>query len=366
MAYGQNGAITTPWYGEMTPLGEVWRIVALVGSLAAAWVVGHVVRWVGDSAAGSLERRGRRFTASTLQALARAALPFALAFGLQAGLALLTLEPAGRKATDTLVNLLFVLAVAYAAWRLVDVVDSWLTQAAARTPSKLDDMLAPIVSAGLRVTIVVLGLVEIATVLSDKRPSAIIAGLGVGGLAIGLAAQDTIKNFFGSIMIFSDRPFELGDRIQVDSFDGTVEAVGFRSTRVRTLDGHLVTIPNGDLASKSIRNLTKRTGIRRVMNLGLTYNTPPEKVREAIAIVEELLAGHEGQLPDQPPRIYFNEFQDSALNLSVTYWYQPDDWWAYNDFSQALNMQILKRFNAAGIEFAFPTQTVYLANGSQS
>ena len=149
---------------------------------------------------------------------------------------------------------------------------------AATTPSKLDDMLAPMIRTSLRVTVVILVLVQVATILSDKPVTSIIAGLGAGGLAIGLAAQDTIKNFFGSIMIFSDRPFELGERVQVGDYDGVVETVGFRSTRLRTLDGHVVTMPNGELANMSIRNVSKRPNIRRIVNVGITYDTPVEKL----------------------------------------------------------------------------------------
>ena len=174
-----------------------------------------------------------------------------------------------------------------------------------------------------------------------------------------------IKNFFGSIMIFSDRPFELGDRIQVSGYDGVVEMVGFRSTRVRTLDGHVVTMPNGELANTSIRNVAKRPNIRRIMNIGITYDTPPQKVQEAIDIVTEILKDHEGQEGEMLPRVYFNEFNDSALNLFVIYWYHPADWWNYCAFSQRVNMEIFRQFNDAGIEFAFPSQTVYLAGGSR-
>jgi len=310
-----------------------------------------------------MERRDRRYTAVTLRGLSRLAVPTLLVLGLKTGLQFLILPLVVETVADTVISILIALLAAYAIWRLVDVVDTWLTDFALRTTSQLDDMLAPIICTSIRVTLAVLALVQIATILSDKPPSSIIAGLGVGGLAIGLAAQDSIKNFFGSIMIFSDRPFELGDRIQVDSYDGAVESVGFRSTQVRTLDGHLVTIPNGELANKSIRNVAKRPNIRRIMNLGITYDTPPEKVREAIEIVQEVLKDHEGQDPELPARVYFNDFKDSSLNLFVIYWYHPAEWWPYNDFSQRVNMEILQRFNVAGIEFAFPTQSIYLAGG---
>ena len=136
------------------------------------------------------------------------------------------------------------------------------------------------------------------TALSDKPPSSVIAGLGVSGLALGLAAQDTLKNFFGSVMIFADRPFELGDRIVVDGHDGPVESVGFRSTRIRTLDGHLVTVPNGEIAHRTIHNIGKRPYIRRVMNVRIAYDTPPEKLERALAIIADALKDHEGMNPE--------------------------------------------------------------------
>ena len=167
-------------------------------------------------------------------------------------------------------------------------------------------------------------------------------------------------------MIFSDRPFELGDRIQVEDFDGVVETVGFRSTRLRTLDGHLVTMPNGELANMSIRNVAKRPNIRRILNLGVTYDTSAEKLQQAIEIVEDVLRDHEGQDPELPARVFFNEFNDSSLNLFVIYWYHPADWWAYCAFSQQVNLEIYQRFNKANIEFAFPSQTIYLAGEEAS
>jgi MscS family membrane protein len=357
---------SVPWYRSFEIAGNaVWRIVALFAALLIAWIVGRVLRFLLKSSASSLDKRGRQFSAVGMQALARAVVLVALVIGLNVGLHFLVMIPAVESAASTIVAILFTLAIAYAVWCLVDVVNAWLLALAAKTTSKLDDMLAPMIRTTLRVTVIILTLVQVATVLSDKPMTSIIAGLSVGGLAVGLAAQDLIKNFFGSIMIFSDRPFELGDRIQVDGFDGSVEAVGFRSTRVRTLDGHLVTMPNGELANKSIRNVAKRPNIRRILNVGVTYDTSPEKVQEAIDILKDVLKDHEGQAEDMPARVYFNEFQDSSLNLFAIYWYHPADWWAYCAFSQWVNMEVYKRFNEAGIEFAFPSQTIYLAGGGE-
>ncbi|MFN2352237.1 MAG: mechanosensitive ion channel family protein, partial [Kiritimatiellia bacterium] len=175
----------------------------------------------------------------------------------------------------------------------------------------------------------------------------------------------TIKNFFGSLVIFADKPFEIGERILVDGHDGFIEEVGLRSTRIRTLDNHLVIFPNGDLANKAVSNISRRRNIRRIMNITITYDTPPEKVQEALNIVRELLANHEGQHPDFPPRVFFSEFNSDSLNILAIYWYHPPDYWTYLAFSEKLNMELLRRFNKAGIEFAFPTQTLYLAGDTR-
>jgi MscS family membrane protein len=186
-------------------------------------------------------------------------------------------------------------------------------------------------------------------------------GLGVGGLAVALAAQETIRNFFGSLIIFTDKPFEVGERVVVDTFDGVVEEIGFRSSRIRTLTGHLVTIPNGELANKSIENIGKRPHIRRLMNISITYDTPAEKIEEAVEIAKRLLDNHEGMDEKFPPKVFFNDYGNFHLNILVLYWYHPADYWKYMEFSEKFNLQLFKEYEKAGIEFAFPTSTVYVA-----
>ena len=354
---------STPWYRQNTLLGnnEPWRPIALALALLVGWIVGKVVRYMLTSTGDGLQNRNRRYTGATLKALGRASVPLFLVFGLGFGLNFLKMNPQVESIALTVISVLFTLATAWIIYCLVDVVDEWLHAFAEKTPGKMDDLLAPMVCTTLRASVVVLTLVQIATVLSDKPMTSVIAGLGVGGLAVGLAAQDMIKNFFGSLMIFSDRPFELEDRVVLCGFDGVVEQVGFRSTRIRTLDGHVVTIPNGTVAGTEIKNIAKRPSIKKAFNIGVTYDTPAEKVRRAKEILEEVFADHEGMAPEMPARIYFNDFLDSALNISVIFWYHPPDYWGYCAFVERTNLEILERFNAEGIEFAFPTQTLFLA-----
>jgi MscS family membrane protein len=353
-----------PWYRK-TKVGDtaIWRIGALFLAILLAFIVARIARAVLNHMAAGFDSRNRTMMGAMFRAIGQSAGFVLFVIGLKIGLAFLVLNTTVESIVGTCTSIMMALAVAVVAWNMVSVADAWLRNFAERTASTLDDMLVPMVRASLRVTIVILVFVQIATILSDKPVTSVIAGLGVGGLAIGLAAQDMIKNFFGSLMIFSDRPFELGDRIMVNGFDGPVEKVGFRSTQVRTLDGHLVTIPNGELANASIRNAGKRPYIKRSMNVGVTYDTTPDMIRRAKGILVELLDNHEGMDPDRPARVYFNDFLDSALNIGVTYWYFPPEYYDYCAFSEKLNLDILDRFNAEGIEFAFPSQTIYMAGG---
>ncbi len=340
---------------------EVWRILALFMAILIAFMAGQVTRYFLRRAADHLDKRYPPVLAVALRAIERSIGSVLLVAGLRVGLFFLPLPEMVAGLTDTLVSILFVLSLAFVVYCLVDVVDHWLTSFSQKTDSKLDDMLAPVVRKSLRVTIVILAFVQVATILSDKPITSILAGLGVGGLALALAAQDTIKNFFGSLMLFVDKPFEMGDRIVVGAVDGSVEEVGLRSTRIRNLEGHLVTIPNGELAHEKIQNVSERPYLKRVVNITVTYDTPPEKVERAVEIIKNLLDNHEGMTPDLPPRVVFNEFLDAALNILVIYWYSPPNHWDFMAFNQRINLEILRRFNDEGIEFAFPTQTLYLA-----
>jgi len=214
----------------------------------------------------------------------------------------------------------------------------------------------------------------------------LVAGAGVTGLAIALAAQDTLKNVFGGLLLAMDRPFEVGQRVKMKGYDGFILQVGLRSIRVRTLNGHEIIIPNDEAARMEVENIGRRPYIRRVMNITITYDTPPEKIARAVQILQEILAVPEESAktdsastdgdqephpneainqPGYPPRVYFNELNADSLNLLVVYWFHPPDQWLSVEFAHRVNMQIMERFNAEGIDFAFPSQTMYLAGDSK-
>ena len=340
---------------------SLWRLLALFGIILVSLFLGKVAKSLLAGAGRKLEARNKEFMAITVQAVSRGVVFLMAAAGISLGLPILKLSGWVAEVSDTVSALLLIVGIGYFLNWLVDIPTTWFGRLAGRTETRLDDMLIPVIRKSLRITVVILVLVQVAQILSDKPITSIIAGLGIGGLAFALAAQDTVKNFFGSVVLFVDKPFEMGDRIVVDGEDGPVEEVGLRSTKIRTFDGHLVTIPNGQLANKMIRNIGKRPYIRRVANITITYDTPPEKVERAEEIIKEILDNHEGMHPDFPPRVYFSEFNADSLNILVIYWYHPPDYWAYMSFSERFNKEVFRRFNEEGIEFAFPTQTVYLA-----
>jgi MscS family membrane protein len=340
---------------------KLWRILALFGIILLALLLGKIAKFVLQKSATKFESRQRFMPAITLNAISRGVIFLLAAVGISLGIASLELKEKVAVFFGTLSSILLSLAIGYMLYWLVDVPTQWIARMAGKTESKLDDMLVPIIRKSLRVTVVVLLLVQIAQILSDKPITSIIAGLGIGGLAFALAAQDTIKNVFGSFVLFVDKPFEMGDRIVVDGHDGPVEEVGLRSTKIRTLEGHLVTVPNGELANKIIQNIGKRPYIRRIVDLTITYDTPSDKIDRALEIVKETLKDHEGINNELPPRVFFSEFNAASLNIRAIYWYHPPNYWDFMVFSERFNKEVFRRFNEEGIDFAFPTQTLYLA-----
>jgi MscS family membrane protein len=192
----------------------------------------------------------------------------------------------------------------------------------------------------------------------------VLAGVGVGGLAIALAAQDSLKNLLGSLMIFMDQPYKPGERIVVQGHDGFVEQIGLRSTKIRMLTGALTTIPNEKMASADIENIGRRQFIRRQTRLRLAYDTPPEKVERALEILREILDNHQGMQPELPPRIFFDEFNPDSLNILVSYWYHPPKRWESLAFDEQVNMAIMRRFAAEGIRLVPPVSTTRLIQDS--
>lgn len=340
---------------------EVWRIAMMSFIILASLLFGKILKVILHRFYSRMQAAGRKLLSVSAEAASQSVTFLIFSFGLRIAISFLVVPESFEGLLNTSVEVLIVLAIGLFAYRQVNVMDVWLAGFAKEDSANIDDMLIPIVGKSLRVVVVILVILQAAQTLSNQPITSILAGIGIGGLALGLAAQDTIKNFFGSLMIFADKPFNVGELINLEDKLGVIDEVGVRTTKIRTLDGHQLTVPNGNLANMTIHNIGKRPFIRRVFNVTITYDTPPEKVERAVQILRELLDNHEGMKEDFPPRVYFDNLNADSLNLQCFYWYHPPDYWKYMRFSEYINLEILKRFNEEGIDFAFPTQTIHLA-----
>jgi MscS family membrane protein len=230
--------------------------------------------------------------------------------------------------------------------------------------SNVDDVLVTLVGKSTRLLTIILGTIFIVQNVTGLEIGPVLASLGLGGLAVALAAKDSIANFFGTLTIIFDQPFHVGEQIKLDKFEGVVEAIGFRSTRIRTFEGALVSIPNEKAVSSGVENVGQRSTIRWHTNLGIRYDTPVDKVERAVAIVSDILHNDERVNSIIEPRVFFNGFNDSSLNIAVYAWFQPALWWDYQGWLQKTCFRILREFEKEGIEFAFPTRTLFVESNN--
>jgi small-conductance mechanosensitive channel len=192
--------------------------------------------------------------------------------------------------------------------------------------------------------------------------TALIAGLGIGGIAVALAVQNILGDLFASLSIVMDKPFAVGDFLNVDAHLGNVEKVGLKTTRLRSLSGEQLIFSNADLLSSRIRNYGRMFERRVLFTIGVTYQTPLDKVRLIPAMLREII---EAQSPVRFDRAHFQGFGDFALNFEMVYYVKDPDFKKYMDIQQAINLTIYERFAAEGIEFAYPTQTLYVLRGDE-
>jgi len=259
---------------------------------------------------------------------------------------------------DNAARVISILLGSWFVWRLIDGFSAYFTARAADTDSALDDQLVPFVSKTLKVFLTF----SIILVLAQNMGysiSGLIASLGIGGLAIAMAAKDTIANIFGSVMILLDRPFTVGDWIKTSEFEGVVEEVGFRSTRIRTFAKTLVNVPNSQLANMVIDNIDAMPKRRVKMRIGITYDTTPEKMKAAIVAIEEILRNHIGVDQDYS-LVKFDAFEDSSLSIFLYYFTKSTVWEEYLQTRQEVNLEIMKALDTLELEFAFPSRSLYL------
>ena len=249
-------------------------------------------------------------------------------------------------------------SIVWVCFALIDIVGRGLTRRAEATESKIDDLIVPMLRKSLKFFVAIVAGVWIIQNLGYSVTS-IIASLGIGGLALALAAQDTVSNFFGSVLVFTDKPFQVGDWVELGGIEGTIEEVGFRTTRIRQFDKALVILPNSTFTSTPIRNFSERS-IRRIrMTIGLTYETNSSQMEAFLEGARELLEEH--PVIDQSFHfVHFVEFGDSSLNIQIYCFTKTAVWVEWLKAREKLMLQIMDLVESLGLEMAFPTRTVYL------
>lgn len=227
-----------------------------------------------------------------------------------------------------------------------------------KTESKLDDQLVPILKKLLRGLVIFGGILKMVTILGADVAT-VIAGASIGGLAVALASQDTVKNLIGTFMIFLDQPFQIGDWIEGGGVEGTVEEVGFRSTRIRAADTSIFTIPNSKLSEIVINNKGLRLYRRYNTTLGIRYDTPPELIEAFVKGVREIVVAHP-ETRSESYNVEFNGFGDSALQILLNVYFLSTAWDVEQSSKHRLHIAIVKLAKGLGVEFAFPSQTVMI------
>ena len=278
-----------------------------------------------------------------------------------ASLFILRLEGLAFSAANIFVQIALSFSFILLAYRLVNVLSEFFREKAAQTESTLDDQLVPLLNRTLKILVVILG-VLLAIQNLGVNVLSLLAGLGIGGLAFALAAKDAVANFFGSLMILFDRPFQVGDWIVVGgNAEGTVEEIGFRSTRIRTFYDSVISIPNSEVANVKIDNMGMRVYRRIYAILSLKYDTPPEKMEAFLEGVKEIVKANPHTRKDYF-HVVFTAYGASSLDVLLYCFLKVPDWSQELVQRQNIYLEILRFASELGVEFAYPSQSLYVEN----
>ena len=266
---------------------------------------------------------------------------------------LLTMSEAVKKFIDSVFYFVVIFNIAWFANRLFNaLMEKYVVPKIKKSETDLDDILYPIIRKIVAISIWTITIV-IGIDNAGYNVTTMITGLGIGGLVFALAAKDAVSNLFGGFIIFSDKPFDLNDRIILNGFEGYVREIGLRSTKLETLDGRMVTMPNSKVTDNPVLNVSKEKGRKIKFTLGLTYDTQPQDIELAKNILTKIITQNECT---RDAVIAFDSFGDFSLNILVIYWVKSGS--PIAGTNDTINMSILKEFNENKLNFAFPTQTL--------
>ena len=336
---------------------EVQEILISLAFILGAIVLGRLVRWFAEKILPKLTAKTETQLDDVLVEVLKAPMLFALTLvGFWIGIKRLSMP---ANVMEMIADAYKFLLVISATWFISRAVSTFITvvlkEKVNDESSRMDEHALSLIK---KVSSFVIWSIGVITALNNAGVDvgALIAGLGIGGVAIALAAQDTAKNIFAGMMILFDRPFKIGELITIDGTTGYVEDMGIRSTKLRTYSGQLVVIPNYKTADSNLTNITREPSRRIELNVGLTYSTTPEQMRQAMDILRNLPSSVAGI--EEKVKVYFTSFGDFSLNITCWYYIKKDS--DLFETQSAVNLHVLDEFNAHGLDFAFPTQTLYV------
>jgi MscS family membrane protein len=329
-------------------LGEpLWKYASSLLYILLAFGIAKLIDWVAFAWLKRLAARTDTRLDDVLLELLRGPIKVvAFVICVHLGLTIFDWSPTAMTYLTKLLILIVAGSLTYVAIKVINLLlETWRQRTAHEENPKFNDQLFVIIRRSLNVFVVTVAVLVTAQNIGINI-TAVITSLSIGGLAVGLAAQDTLANLFGAVAVFADKPFRVGDHIKLTDAEGTVEAVGMRSTRVRTLDGNLAVIPNKTVANAAVTNITLRPSVKTVMNLTLPHDLPATKVKQAISMLSEI---YRGNPLTEDVLVSFNQFSGRNLNLLVTLWTKGADQKKYLAALQEINLAVKERFDAEGI-----------------
>lgn len=340
---------------QNTPTAWLILLAGIFGGLLVGKIVSLILGRIGQHC----EARGWTARARVISSSIGPASLAILTVGLCLGLMDLTIVDSLRPFVVKCLQFLFLIAIFWYLYNLIDVLEVIVQHFLHDGAGSLDRQFVSLMSRSLRIFLVVVGTLSVAESVFHQDIGAWLAGFGIAGLAVSLAAQDSLKHLFGSFTILAERSFRIGDRVISGGIDGTIEDIGFRSTRLRTSGGHLVTIPNSNMVNAPIENVSRRQAMRRIVTLFIPGSTASEKVRQVLDAVSGIFQDDElcapvaraaTQSDDRKPQVRFEDIQENVLKLTVTYWYAPANDAGYPDHVQRMNLRILDELDRIGVE----------------
>ena len=349
-----------PWMHDHTFFGpKWWQILGLLLALFASLLVRALVSGlVASRGVALLARLPEGFDSSIVGKAAKPIGTMALAAVLSYAVPLLGFGVKFNQIVLLAIRVLAASASVLLVYRLVDLGSDIFSRRAEKTETKLDDQIIPLIRKTLKVFVVALGIIFVLQNM-DIDVGSLLAGASLGGLAFTLAAKDTVANLFGSVSIFADQPFQVGDWVVIAGHEGIVEEVGMRSTRIRTFYDSVISVPNSVVANSAVDNYGRRNYRRCMVTLGLTYETSPDQMQAFVEGVRAILLANPNVRHDAF-EVHFRDFGAHSLDVLLYFFFRVDSWTAELTERQNVFLEIMRLAGELGVEFAFPTQTLHL------